>query len=230
MAKKRNKKNNKKQNKKKFNFKRFFAFVLFVYIIFSLTNYILNMPIKNIYVINNNMLSDQDIIEIAKIQYYPSSVTNTSGSIERRLRNDQYIKDAKVSKRWLFEVEIDVLENRPLVSYDDNVYLLDKTTVSDNHNVPTLINVTPNHIFEVFLNKMALVDQDILIRISEIQYKPNEVDDSLFFLTMTDGNYVYLTLNNYDIINEYINIIKNFENERGILYLDSGEYFEVLSN
>ena len=33
--------------------------------------YILNIKIKNIYVIGNNILSDQEIIELAGIQNYP---------------------------------------------------------------------------------------------------------------------------------------------------------------
>ena len=45
---------------------------------------------------------------------------------------------------------------------------------------------------------------------------------------MNDGNYVYLTLNKFNKINHYIEIIKEFNNKKGILYLDSGEYFKVI--
>lgn len=45
---------------------------------------------------------------------------------------------------------------------------------------------------------------------------------------MNDGNYVYLTLTSFKKINNYVDILKNFENQKGILYLDSGEYFQVL--
>ena len=44
---------------------------------------------------------------------------------------------------------------------------------------------------------------------------------------MTDGNYVYLTLDKFDAVNSYISIIKNFSNKKGTLYLDEGEYFKV---
>ena len=42
---------------------------------------------------------------------------------------------------------------------------------------------------------------------------------------MSDGNYVYLTLNKFMKINNYLEIVKTFNNNKGILYLDSGEYF-----
>ena len=44
---------------------------------------------------------------------------------------------------------------------------------------------------------------------------------------MNDGNYIYITLEKMDKINKYLDIIKSFNNKKGILYLDSGEYFEV---
>ena len=44
---------------------------------------------------------------------------------------------------------------------------------------------------------------------------------------MNDGNYVYLTLNKFNKINNYLEIVRTFNNVKGILYLDSGEYFEI---
>jgi len=44
---------------------------------------------------------------------------------------------------------------------------------------------------------------------------------------MNDGNSVYLTLEKFNKIDKYLEIIKEFNNKKGILYLDSGEYFEV---
>ena len=62
---------------------------------------------------------------------------------------------------------------------------------------------------------------------SEIEYSPNDVDEERFFILMNDGNYVYLTLNKFLSINKYTDMIKSFENKKGILYLDSGEYFDM---
>lgn len=74
---------------------------------------------------------------------------------------------------------------------------------------------------------MAEVNNDILYKISEIEYRPNEVDKERFLLTMNDGNYVYVTLYTFDKINQYDAIYPTLENKNGILYLDSGNYFEI---
>ena len=47
---------------------------------------------------------------------------------------------------------------------------------------------------------------------------------------MTDGNYCYITLNKTKEINNYLNYIKEFDNKKGILYLNSGEYFKIIEN
>ena len=83
------------------------------------------------------------------------------------------------------------------------------------------------YLLESFLKKLDTIDRTILSQISEIKYEPNQYDKDLFLFYMNDGNYVYLTLNKFLSINKYVSIIKSFDNKKGILYLDSGEYFEV---
>ena len=75
---------------------------------------------------------------------------------------------------------------------------------------------------------MGNVEKDILKRISEIEYKPNEVDTKRFYLLMNDGNIVYLTLDDFLKINNYIETLKTLNGSKGILYWDSGNYFELI--
>ena len=44
---------------------------------------------------------------------------------------------------------------------------------------------------------------------------------------MNDGNQVYITINRLNLLNKYIDIVKKLDNKNGILYLDSGNYFEI---
>ena len=64
------------------------------------------------------------------------------------------------------------------------------SNLSVNNNVvyPTLINYVPDTIYLEFIESMKKIDKDILNRISEIKYDPNDVDDRRFLLTMNDGN------------------------------------------
>ena len=105
--------------------------------------------------------------------------------------------------------------------------LMDKTETDDNFSVPTVINYIPDKIYSKFLKSISGIDYSIIKRISEIKYDPNDVDNGRFFLTMNDGNQVYLTLSKFSSLDNYLTIIKEFNNKKGILYLDSGEYFEV---
>ncbi|MDD3392828.1 MAG: cell division protein FtsQ/DivIB, partial [Bacilli bacterium] len=82
--------------------------------------------------------------------------------------------------------------------------------------------------YKELIAAMNDIDSDILKRISEIEYDPNSVDSDRFLLYMNDGNYVYLTLDKFDSINSYLDIIKNVEGKKGILYLDYGNNFTVI--
>lgn len=192
---------------------------------------LLSRPITNIYISGNKILSDQEIIDIAGLSDYPSTLKNMSIVIENRLEKNINIKTANVSKKKLTKVYIEVEENIPLF-YNASVnktLLYDGKEVDGSLDCAALINYVPDTIYSKFVDEMKKVNFEILDRISEIKYDPNDVDTERFLVLMNDGNYVYLTLAEFNKINSYVNIIKNFEGKKGILYLDSGEYFKILN-
>lgn len=224
------KKKNNKKKKRKLNKKGFFAFIIILLFLVFFFYKLFNINIKNIYVSGNEFLTDQEIIDIAKLQDYPNSINNLSYTIENRLEKNKYILDAKITKKsFISKVYIEVKENYPLFYYqvEDKTVLYNKDKVTDKFTIPTVINQIPNTVYDKFIKKIKKVDKVILNRMSEIEYKPNDVDQERFFILMNDGNYVYLTLNKFLSINKYIDMIKSFDNKKGILYLDSGEYFDV---
>lgn len=205
-----------------------FCFV-FVLIICLIISFLMDIKINNVVVKGNLFYSDWNIIQKAGLDDYPSSLENSSTQIKKKLEEDPYIKKATVSKRWLKQVVITVDENLPLFYYlpKQKTILTDKTEVIDNFPVPTVINYVPDKKYSKLLKSISELNYDIVKRISEIRYDPNEVDDERFYLTMNDGNYVYLTLPKFNRLDNYLDIIKEFNNKKGVLYLDSGEYFEV---
>lgn len=218
-----------KKKKRKLKKKKLIKFVIVVVLILLGISFLTDVRINNVVVKGNILYSDYEIIEKAKIDNYPSSLKNLSLNIKKRLLKDVYIKNVNVYKKGLKKVVIEVKENLPLFYYlpTKKTILTDKSEVEDNFPVPTVINYVPDKIYELLLNEISSINYDIVKRISEIKYDPNEVDDERFLLTMNDGNYVYLTLERFDKIDKYLEIIKSFDNKKGILYLDSGEYFEV---
>ncbi len=219
-----------KTKKRKIRYDRiiiFLGIIIFIVICFT---YVVNVKISNIYISGNEYLTDQQIIEIAGISDYPSTLQNLSLQIKERLKNDILIKDVKVTKKGFTEVYIEVEENRPLFyyEYDNKTVLLDGQTVSSKYNVPTVINYITDTYYDAFITEMSKLDEQILSRISEIQFYPNEVDDNRFFLTMNDGNYVYVNISTFNKLNKYITILESLPDKNGILYLDYGNNFEII--
>lgn len=217
------------KKKRRINYKRVIVVLLLLYFVIYFIIQILKTPIKNIYVENNAFLSDQEIIDAAKVSNYPSIFT-LDMTIENNLKKDIYIKNAKVYKKNFTELHLVVEENYPLFINNNTskTVLLNKMEVDRKFSVATLINYVPDTIYNTFVTKVGEVNKDILMRISEIEYRPNSVDEERFLLAMNDGNYVYLTLSKFTQINNYIDIIKSVGNKKGILYLDSGGYFELM--
>lgn len=219
-----------KKKKRKFKYKKIFGCLFLFAIFLVIINAIINLKIKNIYVSGNDVLTEQEVIDYAGLKHYPKIITTNSNKIIKRLESNNYIKKAKIKRcNLLFGIELIIEENTPLIyyAYDDTTLLLDGTSTKDKFKLPTLINQTPDDVLTKLLKKMNNLDRDVLIRISEIRYYPSEVDEELFFLTMDDGNYIYINIKEFKKLNNYVDIIKSFDNKKGILHLDSGDYLEI---
>lgn len=206
----------------------FVALILFLFL-GIIGNYFFSLPITNIYIEGNTFYSDQQVIELANLSNYPSNISVFPSKIEKKLEKEELIQKVKV-KKFFRKITITITENKPLYYYESTK----KTMLEDGRETnqillaPTVINYIPNTHYDQFIKAMKKVKIDVLNRISEIKYDPDEVDDGRFLLSMKDGNYVYLTLTKWDAINSYINIIKEFPNQKGILYLNAGNSFEVI--
>lgn len=218
-----------KRKKRKLKLKAVFIFLTILIFMFFSVYYILHKKITNIYIIGNNLYSDEEIIKIANIENYPSIIDMSIITIKNNLENEKLIKKATIKRKGLFKLYITITENYPLFYYQNKTYLYDLEIIDDTYMTPFVINEIASDKLEEFCECMKKVDLDILNRISEIKYDPNEVDKERFYLTMNDGIYVYVTLNKFEKINDYDDIVSTLDNKKGILYLDSGEYFEVFN-
>lgn len=213
------------------NYKKILTIFIVIFVGLFLVFKILNTKITNIEIKGNSILSDQEIIDLAGIRNYPNSLAHSSISIKKKLKKNIYIDSVKVKKsNFLKKVTITVKENRALFYYapDNQTLLSDGTHVLDAFNVPILVNQVPEDILKKFITKLGDVNDEILIRINEIRYVPTDMDDTLFLLSMNDKNYVYVNTNTLAKLNDYLSMLKTFNNKKGILHLDSGDYFEIM--
>lgn len=218
-----------KRKKRKLKVKRIIICILILIILALLVLYIKDLSIKNIYIVGNNILGDKEVIESASISNYPPFLTTNSGTIKKKLLKNNYIKEVKVKKKLIGKIYIYITEKKIIGIYNNKILLEDSSLVENIYNISSAPIITNDisTILDKFTSKFSKVDNDILLKISEISYTPNDVDPERFLLKMNDGNQAYITLSKITKINKYNDIYSSMENKKGIIYLDSGDYIEV---
>lgn len=223
-----------KMKVRKIKFLNIILFILIIYLIYFIISSIFKMKITNIYITGNNIISDKEIIKESKLENYPSFVLTRSYKIKKLLLENVYIKDVNVTKKGLGKIIINISEKKILFKEEstEKLVLEDKTKVDNIYGineVPILINEVDDDEYDNFIKKFSKINNNILLKISEIEYAKLDVDKQRFLLYMNDGNYVYITLSKIDSLNKYEEIYNSLEGKKGIIYLDSGNYFEEVN-
>lgn len=221
--------------KKKLRVFRLLIILLIAVVLFVGIDLYLNTSIKNIIVSGTNYLKDDYILELAEVKDYPGFFFTASSNIKKKLESSPYIKKATIKKRFYHVLRIEIEENRPLFynSVSKKIIFEDGRETDDvdsySFRVPRLLNtVGDKDKYKKFINRMNRIDDDILGKISEIEYVPNTYDKDRFLLSMDDGNSVYLTLTKFSMIDYYDDVLGQLEGKKGILYLDSGNHFKIM--
>ena len=196
--------------------------------------FLFKVPIKNILIKGTDYLNDDYVIELADIKDYPSFLLTSSSKIKKNLLKSNYIEEVKINKKYGFIIEINIVENVPLFyNTNTNKFVLSNgkeirsDEINSNSNVPRLLNYVPDKKFTQFIKGMNRIKKEILLKTSDIEYKPNDYDKDRFLLYMDDGNMVYLTLTKFKTLNHYNEVLPQLEGHKGILYLDNGNHFEI---
>ena len=195
----------------------------------------LQLPIRNLIVEGTTYLNDDYILNLAGVKNYPSFWLSSTKEMEDALEESPYIVSVDVKREFFHVLVLDIEENEPLFINNTNqtVVFSDKEEVAvadeiDLFRIPRLMNYVPDNKYSSFIKGMGDIKRDILGKISDIEYQPNDYDKDRFLLYMDDGNMVYLTLTKFDMINYYNDVLKQLENKKGILYLDSGNHFQIM--
>lgn len=209
--------------------------IILILIVISFGIYFfISTPIKNIIIKNTTYLNDDYILNTAGVINYPEFYTLRTSLVEKKLESSTYIKNAEVKRKFYNTLVINITENRPLYINNSDNYIVfeNKSKIAsseclDLFRIPRLMNYVPDDKYEMFIKGMSIIKQDILGKISDIEYVPNDYDKDRFLLYMDDGNMVYLTLTKFERINYYNDVLAQLENHKGILYFDSGNHFEI---
>ncbi len=208
--------------------------LLFLFLgIVGLVYYGVTMPVKNVYIKGNYILSDGEIMKISALDKYPSFLLTSSKSIRDKIIKNSYVKDAKIYKKFGNVIEVNILEYSAAFSFEDKIILSNGEIIPNTYNlsdVPILLNmIDDSSLLKRTAIKFGGVDANVLRQISEVEYQPVEVDGDRFLLYMNDGNLVYITLTKINKINKYNQIRDKLDGHMGIIYLDAGDYVELKS-
>lgn len=212
----------------------FMVLLFFVALSFG-AYYFVHLPIQNLIVEGTSYLKDDYILNLAGVRDYPSFYLISTRNIEDKLEESPYIQKAEVKREFFHVLVLDIKESKPLFINNTNKTVVfsnkEEVPVSeeiDLFRIPRLINYVPDNKYRSFIKGMTDIKTDILGKISDIEYQPNDYDKDRFLLYMDDGNMVYLTLTKFDMINYYNDVLSQLENRKGILYLDNGNHFQIM--
>lgn len=210
------------KTKKKLRIKNFIIFLLVLLLLGFIIGFFLLRPVKNILIMSNNVLTDEEIIKVTELDNYPPFIMVN----KLRFKKHPLIRNIKIKRKFYNKIILDV--NEVKVLFYDNLnkkYVLDNSKELDINKAlirPLIINHIPDNNKKRLVNSFKEYDEGLLNTISEIKYAPTEFDKDRFLFTMSDGNYVYINNANMDNIVYYEKIVKVLQGKKGLLYLDNG--------
>ena len=221
-----------RRKKKKLKIKNIMILLLILIIIGLASYYIITLPINNIYIKGNEIVSETEILSLAKIEEYPSFLLTSEKDIIKKLKLNHYIKEVKIYKKLGNKLYINIKEYTPICLINNDKILLSNGEILENtYNITDIPHlkkeIEDKELMTSFTEKFEKIEKNILRQVSEIEYKPVNVDKERFLLYMDDGNQVYITLTKIEKINKYDEIKNKMGEAKGIIYLDSGDYVEL---
>ena len=224
------------KKKKRLKLIPFLLFVLVITGTFFLVDVLLDTRIENIVIKGNKLVTDQQIIDEAGLSNYPSFYKTTSYNIKKALEKNSFIIEVKVKRSFYHVITIEVSEYKVLLKKETTGKLvlenMNEVTTDQEipYTVPRLVNDVPKNKYSKLLKNLLKVKRSVRSSISEFYYDPNEFDKDRFLLYMDDGNSVYLTLTKFRMINYYNDVLPQLDGKKGILYLDSGNHFQIMES
>lgn len=224
------------KKKKRLKLIPFLLFVLVITGTFFLVDVLLDTRVENIVIKGNKIVTDQQIIDEAGLSNYPSFYKTTSYNIKKALEKNSFIKEVKIKRSFYHVITIEVSEYKVLLKKETTGKLvlenMNEVTTDQEipYTVPRLVNDVPKDKYSKLLKNLLKVKKSVRSSISEFYYDPNEFDKDRFLLYMDDGNSVYLTLTKFRMINYYNDVLPQLDGKKGILYLDSGNHFQIMES
>lgn len=179
--------------------KKLFIFILVIIAIWGILHTRL-FGVKNIVIINNNHLTEEEIISMSGVNQGDNIYKRSSKEIKDSLFENAYIEDATIKKKLPNTIEINIVERNInyMIQFSDTYvylnnqgYMLEQTT--EKANVPIIVGLSTDQNSVVIggrLNTDDLSKMNKIIKICELA-KINELSEFISKIDISnEKNYV----------------------------------------
>lgn len=149
-----------------------------------------------------------------------------------KIGKNDLVKSVNVTREGENIVLITIKEKTVVASYqkDDLMYLLDdgsSISVTQSNlgymaKVPFIVGLENNEeLLEKLAKNLGKINEEVLEMMSEIVWYPLSYDETQLQINMIDQNYVYVTVNDIDMINDYRKIASTLNDSGQCVYFES---------
>ncbi|MED3762472.1 cell division protein FtsQ/DivIB [Ureibacillus terrenus] len=233
----------KKKRRRRTNIKFAVIISLFVGMLFLLLYF--QSPysnIKKIKVSGAGLATEGYYIEKSGLQKGDSMWGFKTSKVEKKLK-EEWVKDVKVKRKLLTEVDIEVeeyrkvayiFENNQFYPILENGIIYKSSETIPPMDAPIFLDFQDEELREMVLKELAKLDEEVLALISQINLASTETDPYAITLYMNDGYEVRAEITSLaEKMKYYPAIVAQIESsgkkEKGIIDIEVGSYFKPYS-
>ena len=184
---------------------------------------------KSITVVSNQIYTDDEILEAAKIDYDDSYLLSSRWLMERNIKELPFVEDVAVHKDMLGTLTIEVLESKIIgyLSSSNHQFLIQGKGVVTVENLSPLYYASIPRIGDFTSEQLQQlneafenVEPSLIEFISEIEPYSTSYDENMVQFVMIDGNRVSSSMKGIELINNYRSVLKDLKGTHVCLYME----------
>lgn len=195
--------------------------------------------IKKINIKGSKLVGEEVYLEQANLKIGNSMWGFQADEVEKKIKQQHWVKDVQVTRKWLTTVEIKVEEWQKVayISFDNEFYpmlengeIFKEASKLEPVDAPLFLEFEDEKLRKKLLKELAKLDPTVLALISQINATPTSSDPYSITLFMNDGYEVRAEITSLaDKLKFYPSIIAQIESaggyEKGIIDIEVGSYY-----
>lgn len=195
--------------------------------------------IKKINIKGSKLVGEEVYLEQANLKIGNSMWGFQADEVEKKIKQQHWVKDVQVTRKWLTTVEIKVEEWQKVayISIDNEFYpmlengeIFKEASKLEPVDAPLFLEFEDEKLRKKLLKELAKLDPTVLALISQINATPTSSDPYSITLFMNDGYEVRAEITSLsDKLKFYPSIIAQIESaggyEKGIIDIEVGSYY-----